>query len=322
MKARGRAAAGLLALGLAALAGCHRRERASPAELQAQIASLEAERDALRARIEQAMGRDPRLEGMPANGLRIGVPTTLARELIEKLATGFVDHVTLALRDLEVRKTGTVRKVVTLGEYSLDVRIHEVRGRLKTGKPEVRFGGDQVELALPVTLASGSGRATVKFDWDGRSVGGAVCGDLHVVQEVTGGVKPASYRVRGRLKLGAGADRILATPGFPPLTVKLEVVPSEASWAAVRKLLDDQRGVCGFALDRVDVMGMVRGIVERGFPVRLPTERIRPVGLPVGIEPRLTVRGQPVSLSVKVGSLAITEQVVWLGADVALSPLR
>ncbi len=314
------AAAGLAALALAAGPGCRRDPRASPDQLQAEVAALEAERDRLRERLQEAMGRDPRLQGMPASALRIGVPTSLARLLVEKLASGFVDQVTLELHDLAVRKTGTVKKVVTLGAYALDVRIHEVRGRLETGRPEVRFGGDQVELSLPVTIASGSGRATVTFDWDGRSVGGAVCGDLHVVQEVTGGVKPASYRVRGRLKLGAGADRILATPSFPPLTVKLEVVPSEASWAAVRKLLDDQRGACGFALDRVDVLALVRGIVERGFPVRLPTERIRPVGLPVGVEPRLTVRGQPVALSVKVGALAVTEQVIWLGADVALSP--
>lgn len=322
MKARGLAAVGLAAVGLATVTGCHRSERTSPDQLRTEIASLEAERDALRARIEDAMGHDPRLEGMPGNGLRIGVPTSLAREMIEKLVTGFVDQVTLELRDLKVRKSGDVKKVVTLGHYALDVHIHEVRGRLRTGRPEVRFGGDQVELALPVQLASGSGRATVRFDWDGRSVGGAVCGDLHVVQAVTGGVKPASYPVRGRLKLSAGADRILASPGFPPLEVNLQVVPSEASWAAVQKLLDDQRGVCGFVLDRVDVMAMVRSIVERGFPVRLPTERIKPVGLPVGVEPRLTVRGQPVALSVKVGALAITEHVIWLGADVALAPAQ
>lgn len=322
MKARGLAAAGLAALGVAAVTGCHRGERTSPDQLRSEIASLEAERDRLRERLQEAMGRDPRLQGMPGNALRIGVPTSLARELIEKLVTGFVDQVTLELRDLKVRKTGTVKKVVTLGEYALDVRIHEVRGRLETGRPEVRFGGDQVELALPVQLASGSGRATVRFDWDGRSVGGAVCGDLHVVQEVTGGVKPASYPVRGRVRLGAGADRILASPGFPPLQVTLQVVPSEASWAVVQKLLDDQRGVCGFVLDRVDVMGMVRSIVERGFPVRLPTERIKPVGLPVGVEPRLSVRGQPVTLSVKVGALAITEHVIWLGADVGLAAAK
>lgn len=312
-------AAVLAALACAGGPGCRRGERTSPDQLRAEIAALEAERDALRERLQEAMGRDPRLQGMPENALRIGVPTSLARELVEKLVTGFVDQVTLELRDLDVRKSGSVKKVVTLGEYALDVRIHEVRARLQTGRPDVRFGGDQVQLALPVRLASGSGRATVTFDWHGRSVGGAVCGDLHVVQEVTGGVEPASYAVRGRLELSAGADRILARPGFPPLKVKLEVVPSEASWAAVRKVLDDQRGVCGFVLDRVDVMALVRGLVERGFPVRLPTERIRPVGLPVGLEPRLSVRGQPVALSVKVGALAITEQVIWLGADLALA---
>lgn len=320
---RGRLAALLLAaVSSAAGPACRRGERSSPEELRAEVAALEAEREVLRGRIERLMDADPRRQGMPATALRIGVPTSLARELVERLVTGFVDQVSLELRDLAVRKTGTVRKVVTLGSYTLDVRVHEVRGRLKTGRPEVRFGSDQVELALPVSLASGSGRATVRFDWDGRSVGGAVCGDLHVTQVVSGGIKPASYLVRGTLKLSAGADRILAAPAFPPLKVNLEVVPSQAAWAGVQKVLDDQRGVCGFVLDHVDVMALVRGIVARGFPVRLPTERIRAVALPVGIEPTLTVRGQPVALSVKVGSLAITEHVIWLGADVALAPPR
>jgi hypothetical protein len=40
----------------------------------------------------------------------------------------------------------------------------------------------------------------------------------------------------------------------------------------------------------------------------------------VGIAPTLTVRGQPTTITVKVGHLAITEHMIWLGANVALGP--
>jgi len=39
----------------------------------------------------------------------------------------------------------------------------------------------------------------------------------------------------------------------------------------------------------------------------------------VGIEPTMVVRGEPVALSIKLGDLAITEDVIWLGARVSVA---
>jgi hypothetical protein len=55
--------------------------------------------------------------------------------------------------------------------------------------------------------------------------------------------------------------------------------------------------------------------VGKGFNVRLPTEKLKPMAIPVGIAPTLDVRGEPVTLGITVGELAITEHVIWLGAD-------
>jgi hypothetical protein len=305
-----------VALGLllpAALAGC-RDDRATPDEIRAEIAALEAERDDLRARVDELTVRDPRAKGMPDEPVRVGVPTTLTRTLIEKLVSGFVDQVTLELANLRVRKAGTVRKIVTIGEYALDVRIDKVQGRLKTGRPDVRFGGNRIALSLPVTVASGTGKATIGFKWDGKNVSGAVCGDLDIEQVVTGSVRPARYPVSGAILLSAGAQEILATPRFPRIEVNLKVDPSRESWAAIRKVLDDRTGACGFVLDRVDVLQIVRGILDRGFDVRLPTEKIKPVAVPVGLQPDMRVKGQSVGLAIKVADLAITEDMIWLGA--------
>ncbi len=304
---------------LVASQDCGREDRQSPDQLRAQIQALQKERDSLRERMNELMVKDPRIPGMPDSPVRVGVPTTLARDLIQRVVAGFVDQVTLELKNLKVKKHGQVKKVVTLGEYDLNVLITRVSGRLKTGKPEVTFGGNKVTLALPVTIASGSGKATIHFKWDGKSVAGATCGDLEVTREVTGGVRPDTYPLSGGLSLTATAKEILAQPRFPLIKVNLKVSPSAESWQAVDKILAGKEGVCGYVVDKVNVRGILERLVNKGFNVRLPTEKIKPMAVPVGIEPTMQVRGKPVALGIKLGRLAITEQMIWLGADVSVT---
>lgn len=319
MRARPAALLVLAASAVLPAPGCGRGERTSPKELAEQIAALERERDVLRKTVDSFLASDPRLQGMPQTAVRVGVPTSLARALVEKVVGGFVDQVGLELRDLKVHKAGAVKKIVTLGHYELDVHIEQVKGRLKTGRPDVHFGGNKITVALPLTVASGSGQATIRFKWDGQNVSGAVCGDAEVTRRVSGGVKPDTYPVQGTLLLSATDRSILAEPRFPKITVNLQVVPSEESWAAVQDVLDSKEGLCGYVLDKVNVPNIVRGIVEKGFRVGLPTEKLKAMAVPVGVEPTMTVRGKPIALSITVGSLAITEHTLWLGANVAVS---
>jgi hypothetical protein len=139
---------------------------------------------------------------------------------------------------------------------------------------------------------------------------------MEVTQEVSGGVKPANYPVSGGIVLTATTREILASPKFPLIKVNLKVQPSAESWAAVQKILDEKTGVCGYVVEKVNVLKIVQGLIDRGFNVRLPTEKIKPMAIPVGIEPTMQVRGQPVELAIKVGELAVTEKMIWLGADV------
>jgi hypothetical protein len=311
--------AGMLALlglagALAAPACSDRKDRQSPDELRAEIAALEKERDLLRPKLDQLVAKDPRISGMPKTPVRVGVPTTLARDLVERVTSGFIDHVTLELKNLKVNKTGSVKKVVTIGQYELHVLIKRVSGRLKTGKPRVTFGGNRVELSMPVTVASGTGNATINFKWDGKGMSDAVCGDMEITRDVSGGVKPASYPVSGALVLTATAKEILAEPKFPLIKINLKVDPSDESWASVQKILDDQEGICGYVVDKVNILKIVQGLIDKGFNVRLPTEKIKPMAIPVGIEPNMNVKGRQVALGIKVGELAITNDMIWLGA--------
>lgn len=319
------AIAALLLVLIAAFAGVlyvgslRREGRQTVREQREEIAALEQERDALRARLNDLAGKDPRREGMPDSSVRIGVPTALATDLIQRLAAGFVDSVTLDLKNLKVRKRGTIRKIVTLGEYDLRIDIHRVIGKLRTGKPIVVFGGNRVTVELPVAIASGTGNATIYFTWDGKNISGMVCGDHQIVQKVHGGVKPDRYELSGALVFSASAKQILAEPVFPLIKVNLKIDPSAESWASARKILDDKTGACGFVLDRVNVLGHVQRLIDKGFNVRLPTERIKPLAVPVGIHPTMEVRGQPVALGIKVTDLAITKHVIWLGSEVSVA---
>ena len=103
---------------------CGRKDRDTPEQLRAEIDALEKERDDLRAELGELIASDPRLEGMPETPVRVGVPTMLARDLIQRVVAGFVDQVTLELKNLKVKKSGTVKKVVTIGTYDLNVLIH------------------------------------------------------------------------------------------------------------------------------------------------------------------------------------------------------
>ncbi len=310
----------LCALAILPHGGCGGRQVATPERMTARNQSLERERDALKAKLSEMIARDRRLAGMPGDGVRVGVPTTLARTLVQRVLTGFVDSVTLKLTNLKVHKTGTIKKVISIGQYDLDVTIDEVTGRLETGPAEIGFGANRISVALPIRVAGGRGDANIRFKWDGRNISGAVCGDMEIQQEVSGTVKPAEYAVSGSLHLTATTRQILAAPRFPVVKLNLKVVPSPESWAAVQKILDDQGGVCGFVLDKVDIAGVLEGLVGKGFDVRLPTEKIKSMAIPVGIAPTLTVRGEPYTIAVWVGNLAITEHMIWLGADVALAP--
>src|SRR5262245_34074302 len=101
MRAR---AALLLFAAAAATPACRREGTATVEQQQAEIERLQKERDELRAKLGEMIMKDARLQGMPTNTVRVGVPTTLARTLIEKVLGGVADQVELRLSNIKVRK--------------------------------------------------------------------------------------------------------------------------------------------------------------------------------------------------------------------------
>ena len=166
MKARGLATLALAGvLTVPGFVGCRREDAAAPDQMKAQIEALAKERTELRAKLGNLVANDRRLAGMPENGVRVGVPTPLVRTLVQRVMAGFVDSVTLKLKNL---KSGTVGSAASKS---------------------------WITVALPVQVASGTGDATIDFKWDGKNISGAVCGDMDIHQKVSGSVKPDSYPV-------------------------------------------------------------------------------------------------------------------------------
>lgn len=299
-------------------AGVDRTTRETPEQLRQQIVALDAERAALRDTLLTLSADAPLMYTMPDTPVRVVVPTSLMQTLVERVIREVADRIVVRVADVTVRRTGTIRRRITLGEYDLRITVNRVTATMTAGTPTLTFGGNRIAARLPLRLAAGTGQATVQFGWDGRAVAGAICGDMTVTETVTGRVVPRTYPVSGALQLEMNDTGLVLRPRLPKLTLHVDIEPSAESWAAAQKVLDGKRGLCGAILDRVDVLGAVRTVIAKGFDVRVPTDRAKPIALPIGLEPTLTVRGTPLSLAIRIAELSLTPEALWLGASVAV----
>lgn len=295
-----------------------REGRRTTAQLETDLVTLRAERDRLKPHVLGALQMDPRLAGMPTRQVMVGLPTSLARDLVTTFITGVANQLTLHLSNIRLRKQGEVRRLVPMGDWTLDVLLTRVTARMAGGAPDVRFGDNRLSLSVPIRVVSGTGAAAINFQWDGRNISGALCGDMELREIVTGTVTPATYRLRGALHLSSTNDAIVLTPRIPATRIRVHVVPSPASWAKVQAVLDGMGGVCGFVLDRANIPGSLEEFLAKGFEVRLPTEKLKPWTLPIGLASSLTIREMPVQVAVSHGKLAATGDMIWLSADIAL----
>jgi hypothetical protein len=301
-------------------AGCSRRASSDQVKVwDAEIRSLQAEQDSLRAVAQVHVERDPRLRELPQGDVVVSVPTSFVRDMIGRVLHDVADDVTLSLGGLKAHVVRSVKKVITIGEFTLDVDILEVSGRLATGEPAIDFGGNQVSLSMPVTVTEGHGEASIHFVWDGKNVAGATCGDMDITQKVSGSVIPSEYVVSGTLNLETRGSEIVCTPLFPETKLRIRLKPSQGSWDAVNAILAEKHGVCGWVLDKVNVPGLLEGIVqEKGFNVKLPVNRIRPFVLPAGVQDSVAVGGKLFTFDTRTKSLRIDSDAIWYSADVAV----
>jgi hypothetical protein len=289
------------------------------------IASLESTRDGLRARLLALSAKDPVVASAPNADVLVGVPAGVATDLLGRITTRLVRQLEIELRDLRVRKAGFVHLKTFLGRttpglYRVDLRIHEVSGVLEPGTPKLVLESDRVDVALPVRVARGQGRATLHFRWDSRGIAGAACGDFRARIPVTGRVVPRTYPVSGSFSLALVDGTLVATPSFPDLAVKLQVEPSPETWKAFDRVLGQRSPPCRAALKLVDVPSLVRRLLDRGFTVRVPPRVFHPFRVPAALRREVRVGGRTHLVQMTPRLLALAPGVVWLGGDLKDEP--
>jgi hypothetical protein len=200
------------------------------------------------------------------------------------------------------------------------VDIHEVKGLLRPGKPEMSFDSSGIGIRMPVSLAEGNGRATIRFQWDSKGLAAnAVCGDADITREVTGGVRPEDYPVAGSFGIASDGENVTLRPDFGELAVRLFVVPSEQAWAVVDGVVAEQRGGCRTALEKMDIKKILGRILDKGFNVKIPPKIFKPVRIPAGVRASLEVQGVTLDLQAKPTAVLVAEDRLWYGADLSAS---
>lgn len=301
-----------------------RRPLPPPAPSQAELDALVAKRTALKEKLLDLTVRkdDQGIGRAPQGSIMLGLPTSFTRAVIEQVVTGLFRETTLTLKNLKVHKAGDVKAKMVfskrkVGEYVLDVDIHEVSGLLKPGKPTLTFGRDQVGVRLPVALAEGEGRGTLRIQWDSKGLAAnAVCGDKDITTAVTGTVVPADYVVEGQFGITAMGDTIVLRPDFGELKVKVTVAATEKTWAAVDQVIEAQGSACRTALKKIDLKAILAKIIGKGFNVRIPAKIFKPIRLPAGVQSSLELQGVKLALQVKPTGMTVTRDRIWYGADI------
>jgi hypothetical protein len=289
------------------------------------VASLQRTRDDLRVLLLALSAKDPVVASAPDAEVLVGVPSGVATEMLGRITTRLVHQLEVVLRDLDVHKAGSVNMKTflgrtTAGRYRVDLRIHEVTGVLEPGAPKLDFQGERVGVALPVRMARGEGRATLRFRWDSRGIAGVACGDFRARIPVSGRVVPRTYPMNGTFALELVDGALVATPSFPDLKINLQVEPSPETWKEVSRVLAQRSPQCRAALKLVDVPALLRRLLDRGFNVKVPPRIFTPLRLPVRLRREVAVGGRTHVVLAAPRELAVTPRVVWLGADVKSEP--
>jgi hypothetical protein len=288
-----------------------------------ELARLQSEQDSLRSRSAELIANDPGIQRLPKGEVVVAVPTAFVRDVIEHLFRDVVDHVTLSLSGIKAHVAKSVKKIVTIGEFTVDVEVTKVVGQLRPGKPTITFGGDRVSMSLPVSVSEGRGEAVIHFVWNGKNVADMTCGDMDITQRVAGNMIPSDYLVSGAMSLAMRGPQVIGTFHFPETRLRIRVKPSQASWDSIHAILAEKHGVCGWVLDKVDVPSLLANVVEtKGFSVKLPLDKLKSVVLPAGLEDSVTVGGRMLAVAAHTNTLRIDADAIWYSATVRIEPNR
>jgi hypothetical protein len=310
-------------VGLASLAGCATRPAPTDA---ARMELLKQSYEQLHARLEKAAATEPLLASAFAEKGQIvlAIRSGLIEALAGNLAKRYLDRVSVDLRDVDAHAGGELRKKtvlgrIKLGDWSVNVEIGELVGKLQAGSPRIGLRSpDLIDVELPVKVHETEGAATLHFSWDSAGLANVVCKDFQVTSEIRGRVLAQHHSLSGTLRLTNTGESLTATPVFPDRSVQLRLDLTPKSWANVEAALrsQDTFGKCGTLMD--PDLGLVRlkELAARGIKVQLPDSIFRTVSLPARLQKSVKVNQRSVELRLKAESLRIETATLWSSASV------
>ena len=314
-------AGAILALAGTALYSWMRR----PAGESARVRELRGLHESLHTQLEGHVGSERLLEqDFDAGEMTVAIRTPYLGGIIREVSRRYLDRVQLDLApDLRVRESGEVKtkmlgSTITLGEWSVDIRIARLRGVLGAEAPDLGVAEqNKVRVVMPVRLVSARGEGTLHFRWDSRSMTSLVCRDFEVEERLEATAFPDLYRVRGAFALSESEGHVVAHPEFPAekFRVRLDLTP--ASWEKVESALrsQDTFDKCGMALDPPAIIPKLRALANAGFEFKLPRSLFRPVEMPAQVRSRVDVQGTQVDVAVDPKVMRLTKDHLWYAAS-------
>ena len=212
--------------------GWRRAARAGPSHRE--LRALRDQRDGAVERVRGLIANRARLappESLLGQGnVVVGVPVALIQDIVKQAVTGLFGDFSLHLSEIKVHEAKPVRAKLLfgrskIGSFVLDLNIHELSGRFAAAPPDLDFDHDRIRVKLPVQLASGGGRATVHFVWQGSGVAGRVCGDLDETREAHGTVVPEEFLLEGAFGVVFEGGKLRLRPQFDELAIRIFIHP-------------------------------------------------------------------------------------------------
>ena len=301
-------------------------QMSAPERESREISHLRKRRAALRDSLDRALAADSliRIAARDSSDIAVALSGHVLVTLLQEVTTRYLDRVEVAVEDLPGHGKGEFETNspfghLTVGEWKVQVRVHEFGGVLSAGLPTVDVTGtNRLHVAIPARIREGDGSLTLAFEWNSNSVFNVVCRDFKTVQTLRGRVLPQDHVVRGDFVLSAGPEGIVADPDFPPEKFPIAMSLDQASWDRIRAALEEQDKIlkCGLLIDPERVIERLRALGARGLKFRLPRKMLRTIRLPASIERSVKILGSSVELSVEPRELRIDPDLFWYSARV------
>src|SRR6185312_10720916 len=152
---------------------------------------------------------------------------------------------------------------MSLGDFTLDANLLDIRAQILISNPTVSLQNGRFHARVSAQTSQGTGRAHLRFQWQGKGLSRTLCGDVDVARNVDGELAPVATTLTASASLMVKNGEFVLVPDVPRPRIRLIIEPSQASWNTVREALAAQGGLCGSVLQKVDVVSKLRDFLAK-----------------------------------------------------------